>query len=228
MTAVSVLVPFTSEEPWRQRARDYVVGWYRTLGWEVVEGVCPGPWRKAVAVADAATRASGDILVVADADCVCDDVALAVAAVETGAAWAMPHGRVHRLDVVATEAVYAGIPARETIGRVQRPYRGWPAGGIVALARATWEQIPMDPRFVGWSGEDESWAAALDTLAGPCVRLDRPLFHLWHPPAARLSRRWGSHASRALAGRYRKARFRPAEMAALVGDARSLLQRATV
>lgn len=224
MADVSVVIPFTSDEPWRVRARDHVVDWYRRFGWETVEGTCPDPWRKAVAIADAVSRSAGDVLVVADADCVCDGVARAVAAVEgDGAAWAMPHLMVHRLDVVATEGVYAGVDPAVTVTRVQRPYRGWPGGGVVVLPRATWDRVPMDPRFVGWGQDDETWAMALTTLAGPCARLAADLYHLWHPPAPRQSRRWGSAANRALYGRYRAAAGLPVRMAALVAESAETL-----
>lgn len=225
--SVAVIIPFTSDEPWRVRARDHVARWWSCGGFNTVEGRCDGPWRKAVAVADAAARGDAEILVVADADVVLGDpfaVDDAIAAVRGGAAWAMPHGKVHRLDRAATEDVYdIGTSPGHTAGRTQRPYRGWPGGGIVVVARPTWERIPMDPRFVGWSGEDESWAAALDTLAGPCSRFDAALFHLWHPPQSRLSRRWGSREARVLTGRYRAARNDPGRMETLVGDARTLL-----
>lgn len=227
MTA-TVIIPFASDDPWRRRARDHVIEWWNGGGFDVIEGHCDEPWRKAVAVTAALRRATADVLIIADADVMVGDpfaVDDAVAAVAGGAAWAMPHGKVHRLDRAATEDVYdLGTWPGHTAGRAQRPYRGWPGGGIVVVTRETWERIPMDPRFAGWGGEDESWAAALDTLAGPCSRFDAALFHLWHPPQARLSRRWGSREARALTGRYRAARANPPVMEALVADARTLLQ----
>ena len=217
---VSVVVPFMSDEPWRLRARDHVTGWYRAQGYDVIEGACPGTWRKAVAVTDAARRASGEILVVADADCLCDGVAQAVAAVEAGAPWAIPHTLVHRLDEAATEAVYAGVSPAVTTGRAQRPYRGFAGGGIVVLPRDTWDRIPIDPRFEGWGQEDEAWAIALTVLSGTPWRGPDPLYHLHHPPLPRLSRHLGSTTSRELLARYSKAARsgRPA-MQALLDEA---------
>jgi len=227
---VSVVVPFASDDPTRRRARDYVRAWWESNGFEVVEGSCDEPWRKAVAVADAVRRSDGEILVVADADVVINDpfvIDEAVAAVRDQAPWVMPHGKVHRLDPTATEAVYAGIHPAETVRRTQSPYQGWAGGGIVVVARHTWNDIPMDPRFVGWSGEDESWAAALTTLSGPVVRFDRPLYHLFHQPQPRMSRRWGSTAARSLARRYSAARGEPDQMRALVAEAKQALLEET-
>lgn len=217
MTA-AVLIPYESSEPWRARARDHVVNRYRAAGHEVIEGGCPAPWRKAVAVDAAARHTTADILVVADADCACpvDD---AIAAVEAGAAWAVPHDLVHRLDEPATEIFYAtGEPGH---GRAQRPYRGFEGGGIVVVRRAVWDLAPMDPRFQGWGGEDSSWALALNILAGRPWRGTADLFHLWHPPAPRALRRWGTADNRALEIRYRlAARAGRRAMTDLVREAR--------
>lgn len=217
---VAVLIPFSSSEPWRARARDHVVGRYQAGGYEVVEGACHGPWRKAAAVDQAARRTTADILVVADADCVCP-IGDAVSRVRDGAPWAIPHDLVHRLDQPATEQLYTTGDAGP--GRAQRPYRGFEGGGIVALRRAVWEQVPMDPRFEGWGGEDSSWAVALNTLVGPPWRGVEDLLHLWHPPAPRVLRRWGTPDNRALEIRYRMAaRAGRRAMADLVAEARAV------
>lgn len=227
--SVAVLIPFASDDPWRTGARDYIAGSYEALGLDVVEGTCPDPWRKAIAVADAARNSTADVLVVADADCLCLDLAPAVVAVETGAAWAVPHLMVHRLDQAATEAVYAGTGPATTTGRVQRAYKGFAGGGITVIRRGVWEEIPLDPRFVGWGGEDSSWAMALTTLIGPPKRFDADLFHLWHPPPVRMTRRWGSQASRALEiGYKRAARTSRRAMADIVAEARAALELVAV
>lgn len=226
---VSVLLPFASDDRWRLDARSYVGGWYDALGFEVIEGTCPDPWRKGVAVAHAARRSTADVFVVADADCLCGGVAPAIAAVENGAAWAVPHLMVHRLDQTATEAVYVGAAPAGTIGRTQRPYKGFAGGGIVVLPRDVWEQVPLDPRFVGWGGEDSSWAMALTALVGPPVRFEADLFHLWHEPPTRMTRRWGSPPSRALELRYKRAaRANRRAMADVVAEARAAFELVAV
>lgn len=215
--SVAVVVPFTSDEPWRARARDHTVGWYRDRGYTAVEGACGPPWRKAAAVADALDRTAADVLVVADADCLSRPGG-AVTAVHRGAPWAIPHLMVHRLDVDATEAVYAGADPAATTGRTQRPYKGFAGGGIVIVSRSVYERVPLDPRFEGWGGEDSSWAMALTCMVGPPVRFDHDLFHLWHPPASRTLHRWGSAASRTLEIRYKRAARNRRQMADLLAE----------
>jgi hypothetical protein len=220
---VSVLIPFTSEDPARIQAWDHVVGWYAQFGWEIVKGGCLVPWRKAVAVAAAAERSTGETLVVSDADCLCDGVPAAVAAVETGAPWAIPHHLVHRLDQEATHAVYSGATAESTTGRTQAPYIGFAGGGIVVLPRSTYLDVPLDPRFEGWGQEDEAWALALTSLHGAPWRGTTPLYHLHHPPpATRRSRHVGSVASHQLLNRYlRAARTGRPAMRALLDETRT-------
>jgi hypothetical protein len=205
-----------------------------------------GPWCKANAVSSGVTVARGldavgddvlvdvsgdDVLVVHDADCWSDGLAEAIDAVATGRAqWAIPHSDVHRLTPEATAEVLAGkdpdvgmplVPHHE--GGHCRPYRGVPGGGIVVLARDAYEHVPLDPRFLGWGGEDEAWGLALNALLGEPWRGDAPLWHLWHPPQSRLNRHVGSDTSHALLTRYQyAAKDGPEAMRALVDEYRGV------
>lgn len=207
MTRVSVLVPFRPDGGHRDRAWEWVRDWWMRThpGWQVVEGNCPRPdsWVKALAVADALQRADGDLLVIADADVVCPDVEAAVQVVEDGAPWAIPHNIVYRFSEHATARLYVGVAPEEIRGGWDRkPYRGVEGGGLVVLPRETYGRVPLDPRFTEWGQEDESWAIALNMLAGRRWRGAAPLFHLWHPPAPRLNRHVGNPHSWALHVRY--------------------------
>lgn len=223
--AVSVMMPYTSDDEHRQAARRYVLDWYATRfpAWEIVEGDCPGEWSKGRALADAAARAAHDILVVADADSIVPADVLADAArrVAAGANWVVPHKLVYRFDQAPTDRIYAGTePAPNPAWcRGRRPYVGVAGGGIVVLTRQAWDTVGgIDPRFAGWGGEDISLARALETLVGPPVRLRAPLFHLFHPQELQGRRRRGSPESEALAGRYLDAHGKADVMRALVAE----------
>lgn len=221
-TAVSIVMPYTSDDEHRQAARRWVLGWYARHhpGWQLVEGACAGEWSKGAALADAVARASHDILVVADADSVVppDTLEEAVARVAAGAAWVMPHRTVYRLSDTHTTQVYAGAePQRRDTCRP--PYAGVVGGGITVLTRDAWQTVSgIDPRFVGWGGEDMAFGWALETLCGAGVHLTAPLYHLWHKQEAKGQRRHGSPESEALAGRYRDARNKPDAMRALIAE----------
>jgi hypothetical protein len=223
---VSVLVPYRGDDGGpRDRAWAYVRAWWAREhpSWDVVQGACPdGPWVKAHAVGDALCRVTGDILVVADADVVCQGAGPAVAAVQRGAAWAVPHRGVYRLTQPATDAVLNGGPLpsleqRLARGVVSESYTGVMGGGMVVLRRDAYGRVPLDPRYVNWGQEDLSWGIALTVTLGPPARLHYPLWHLWHPPQQRDSRAVGSAAGQALYERYRAAAT-PSRMRALLDE----------
>lgn len=97
-------------------------------------------------------------------------------------------------------------------------YQGFAGGGITVLPVRTYLDVPLDTRFTGWGGEDEAWALALRALVGPPWRGTAPLWHLWHPPQDRASRRWGSPEARDLYLRYRRAARHPDRMRALIAE----------
>lgn len=178
---------------------------------------------KAAAVADGLERATGDILIVADADVWVDKLDEAVGVFQAGMAWVIPHRLVHRLNQEATERVLEGAEpasAAQDGGYDQQPYTGWAGGGVAVLRRVDYERAPMDPRFVGWGSEDASFALALDCVLGRHTRLDADLWHLWHPPQPRMNRQVGSPEGEDLWRRYRKAARNRDRMLALIDEGR--------
>lgn len=208
--ACSVVVPWRSGCPHRLASWRWLRPKWEALGFEVVEGVHDeGPWCKALAVADGIRKATGSVLVLADADVWCDQTPDAVARCLDGVAWAVPHSLVHRLTHDATLDVIRGLPlTRRSFRRdslEEGSYRAHLGGGITVIRRDAYEQVPLDPRFRSWGHEDDAWALALAALIGPAWQSTAPLWHLWHPPQPRLSRDVGSEASAALFARYQTA-----------------------
>jgi len=189
----------------------------------IVEGFSPaGSWSKGEAIADALTRSTAATLVVLDADCLvpAEALAWAIALVVSGKApWAVPHGRVLRLDPATTadwigrlksepKAFPHGMPELDP-ERLARPaYAGFPGGGCFVVPRAIYEAAGGIPRaFRGWGSEDQAIGAILDCLAGPHVRLQGDLVHLWHEPQPTKSQRTGNHQRfSAVAGAARRGR----------------------
>lgn len=220
-----VIVPWRGGCPHRERAWAWVRARYAESHpeWPVVVVEAPeGPWVKAAAVMPVLAAYDFDIVIVADADVWVDELGNAVRNVQDGAVWAIPHTHVYRLDQQATDLVLAGASAT-TIGvqhYVERPYIGVAGGGLVVARADTLLDVPLDPRFIGWGGEDHGWGYALATLHGEPWRGDDPLWHLWHPPQPRMDRRHSSNASAALRRRYRAARTDPMVMRRLVEEAK--------
>ena len=222
---VSLVVPYRAGDPWREAAWEWVQVRYPPE-WEQVLGQCaPGPFNRSEAILEGASRASGDVLVVADADVWCDATVDAVAQVQDGKAWAVPHRRIYRLSKESTTRVlfgapWHGLPLSEDNRQDRRPYIGNAGGTLLVLSRAALEKAPPDPRFMGWGQEDEAWGCALRTLVGPVRRGVADLVHLWHPAQPRLDRRKGNPENVQLWQRYRRAEGSRPRMAALVDEGR--------
>ena len=214
---LQVIVPYMPSGPERAANLRWLLDRLEYLDYVVAE-IPEGTWVKAQAVNPAITESTAEFVAVCDADVYVPGLLGAVAAVISGAPWAVPHTKVHRLTQAATATVLAGAAPTVDMPTVERPYDGVPGGGCVVLPRQTAMDIPMDPRFEGWGGEDHSWGYALTTLAGDPWRSELPLFHLWHPTPPRTSRKLGSHRSEQLRRKYRDAMIFTADMETLVGS----------
>ena len=191
LNGVSVIVPRRGDNGSdRDKAWAWLKAHYETVhpDWAVLEDGCDaGPWRKGVAVDRAMQGAKGDVLVIADSDCILPKEALehAVELVATKQApWVIPHTLVKRLDKKATGALlcmpYNAEPPYE--GSLTRaPYVGFPGGGFIIVDHSAFQAAGGMPKsFAGWGAEDEATATIMDTLVGPHVRLEYDLWHMWH------------------------------------------------
>jgi hypothetical protein len=213
MNDIAVLIPYGNSTPWRKAALEYTVAWYaeNLENPRILLGYQSDPWCKAKAVANALSRSTESVVVVADADCVTPGIKQAVRAVQQGAAWAMPHLKVYRMSVTATQEIYRGASPGSMTGKNiwldQSPYKGYEGGGITVLRRDVYLDCPLDPAFMGWGQEDEAWAMALNGLYGAPWRGIAPLYHLWHEKPPRMSRYAGSEVSMARLNEYKEARI---------------------
>lgn len=241
MTTVGVVIPWHGEDPDREAAIGHVIdqlhhahhrrGWLKLAAGLTTdtapEFIKAGCVHWGVAALD--TIRPLDVVIVHDADVLVDarQLATAVHAVVSGAyRWAIPHQQVWRLNRAATGRLYDGDLAVDDVTRrdcAERPYPGIVGGGVTVVARSVWDATPMDPRFVGWGGEDISWGYALATLHGRPWRSRAPLIHLWHEPAERRTRSRGSRENDELRARYARAATRPELMAPLAAEARAAL-----
>lgn len=220
--SVAVLIPWRTQDPARVEIWSWVLKrWQlRHPTFEVVTGTpAEGPWSKGAAVMDALRQTKADTLIVADADVWCDGIQAAVSAIEQKRTrWAMPHRTVKRLSPEATKSVLSGRMVLDRSTDLIENHIARRGGGVVVLPREVLEGVPMDPGFTGWGQEDESWAIALETLAGPVWQGETPLFHLWHPPAERQTRAIGSAESLARYRRYQEAAGNQEQMRNIISE----------
>ena len=216
--SVAIIIPVGGTDPARTEALQWITDRYRRLhpDWELHHGRCDGEWSKGAAVADGLARTQAEVLVLADGDSFVADLTPAVRLVREGEAWVVPHRMVYRLGRGPSRDVMDGAePVPRRAGCDRRPYAGPPGGGIVVLTRDTYDAVGgIDPRYLGWGGEDVSFGWALRTLVGHECRLEAPLFHLWHPHAAPMLR--GSPESEDLVAEYTAAVGVPRLMRAVI------------
>lgn len=207
----TVVIPWADDgQPERAAALAFVLDRWaqRHPTWAVTVATAPAdPWCKAAAVMPAVEAAADGPVVVADADVWCDGAAAAVDGLGE-APWAIPHWYVRRLNAAATTAVYEGVSfeALDAYSLAERAYLGVPGGGMLVAPRDVLLSVPLDPRFIGWGGEDYSQGCALLAVYGEPWRSQTEwLWHLWHPPQLRPDRRTPNAANEALRQRYRSA-----------------------
>jgi len=215
MSDFTVVIPIAIPLP---ADREAALRWVQTQlrdhfpDWPVVLGAIAAeqPWSKGRAVREGMRVVETPGVIVHDSDVwvAPDELHACATAVTCGHPWAQPHSTVYRLSRAGTSKVTHGqlgvVPDHWLSGAMleRRPHHAPPGGGIVVTSRLVYEQVPMDDRFVGWGGEDISWARALDTLAGPAYRGNAAMWHLHHEPQAMRPGRRASEDSERLASRY--------------------------
>lgn len=206
----AVILPY-SGNPLREKQYQWVKRYYETyFPFEVVTGSCEGRWRKGVAIADALAKTDAQTLYIIDAD-----IILPFVDVEPDGL-VIPFNRCYNLTQSATERLYdcgVGIPSGLPLEKVRERFR-W-AGGVWIIDRALYELLPVDSRFEGWGGEDESFCLAIATLHSPLTMLDGDVWHLWHEPQPEKIKFKRTH-NWTLLKAYRSAKRRPERMAEVV------------
>lgn len=204
MEGLSVLMPVggaVDTDPWRKRAFDWLMQRYAEIPYDIDIEMAFGtsdqvPYNRAQARNDAFSAATGDVLLVADADTVYHPAALqiAVGMVRSGGVpWVIPYaeGRYYNLSQDATDFMLNTGPAHvvpepptpDEYGTYEHKITSW--AGLLVLSRESWEKAGgYDETFRGWGYEDNAFRYALDHAVGSHVRVrgsSAYAMHLWHP-----------------------------------------------
>jgi hypothetical protein len=215
--SISVVIPFKSDNLYRQKSFDWVKLWWKINfpGWQKLVAF-NDPFTKAGAINYGVRETSGDTIVIADSDCFTPDVAglqRLVEEVESGKQpWMTPHRFVYRLPEKISNTVYEenSIDLKGLTRSI-----GCIGGGLLIVSREAWNiSGGFDERFTTWGGEDVSFGMALESLCGPQTRGRLDLVHLWHPPMSGDFRLPDSTAR--LIQDYRRASRHPDRMRALI------------
>lgn len=185
---VSIVMPCRDTDEWRYAIHSWVIVRIRCLypDFELCLGDPDGDFQRSQARNLAAAKATGDVLIVWDADTFCNDVFLkeALALVEQTGTWAFPYGRYYNLNETYTRDLIRKN-ARDEYPRpepfeVEHDIES--TGGIYVITRQAWDQIGgYDENFVDWGYEDNAFHLAGRTLVGAPSRVQKGwVSHLWH------------------------------------------------
>lgn len=241
---ISLLVPFRDDGEHRSRVWDWLRRYWETSlpDAEIIEGHHDGRiFSKARAVNEAATRASGSVFAILDADAYLPATTIQECAdiIATHRRWFVPYEHLYRLSEAHTLHLLTTdpttpIPLPPTQDLLDTGPRNHSDGAhkhgamCQVMSREAFEKVHgMDPRFnKGWGSEDTSFLRSLDTLWARHETMPGNIAHLWH---ARIgendggkTRKWQGQrrlgANKALGRRYRNAEGNRIAMRKLIAE----------
>lgn len=223
---LSIIVPYrpepNREELW-QTTREHLAKAFPDAELVVSgdRGDDPALFNHGQAINMAARRATGDVLLIADADTIPDPPASlkdAVAATTEDRLWRLPSD-YYMLTEQATRCIVAGgVWPVDSYYEWHGRNRSW-SGLVIVPIEAFMLVGGYEERFVGWGADDAAMALALTTLWGPVVRYEGAALHLWHGRDDQ-NRGWYDAApdGNRLVTRYEQAAGNRDEMRALIGE----------
>jgi glycosyltransferase involved in cell wall biosynthesis len=191
MIEISVLIPYKPDYGFRDEAFRWISAFYQK-NMPFAE-VCLGHsnsvnFSRGQAINNAAKKAKTDIFLIADNDIFYDPNLIFEAKEKLKHnAWIIPFKRVHDIQEVSTKKLLQTEPNWQISMHVQSTIRTpGSKGGLSLIPREHFEAVNgFDERFVGWGGEDDAFACSVDTICGKHDRLNKEIYHLWHPNSKR-------------------------------------------
>ena len=225
--AFSVIVPWRTDNGWRQTLWDWNKARWQAFfpEAEIIEADSgQEPFSRGESRNRAVSRATNDLLVIADADTIANPPAITTALelAEKGQ-WVIPYSedRYYNLNAETTHIVIQSFRPQATFpepmpGCWDHKITSW--AGMIVLHRNAFDAVGgYDKRFKGWGYEDNDFRLALDAIWSPHVRVDGFVAHLWHPVGE--SDAFGQPhigANRALHVQYEHSAGNPARMRKLI------------
>ena len=241
---ISLLIPYRASNRQRKIVFRWLLHYWRNElpEAEIVVGRSKSKvFCKTEAFNDAASRATGRVLVLLDADTympggIIDNCADRILEELDNHLWFVPYRHLYRLNKKITQAIInsdprnplrlpSPVPEEDLDDNGLKSSYGHRYGAMIMIfPREALEVLGcFDERFKGWGGEDVAILRALDTLWGKHKTTRNDVLHLWHPVIGRSykSRMWGGQNKQFnanLANQYHRATRHPSKMRALVDE----------
>ncbi|MFE4521035.1 glycosyltransferase [Cytobacillus firmus] len=222
---ISVIIPFHPDLGPRDKAFNWIRKYYEIYfpSAEKIIARSKAPFNKSKAINEAAKNSKGSIIVIADADIVINPRFLRKAIKMLDSyPWIIPYNDVLDLTRVSTNRLLQTNPSWPLLANLEFQKRKTknviPVGGLNIIKRECFESAGgFDERFQGWGGEDDAFAAAMNTFCGHYKRVDQSIYHLWHPRSKPSDNR-NYHTNFELALRYCKAQGNKSEMRKIIQE----------
>lgn len=147
--------------------------------------------------------ATGDVVVLWDADTLVEELPLREALYEAqmDSLMHLPYENYRCLTPSATKKALRGL---DLVGLKSEWETEWGGSGVVVIRPEAYWVAGQQPEFEGWGFEDAIFKICADTLLGKSVRHAGTVHHLWHPkswnfddPDYIRNREWGEKYDRA-------------------------------
>jgi GT2 family glycosyltransferase len=187
---ISFLVPFKSDNGYRDKIFKWILTFYEKyfpnaeicIGSSISE-----PFSRSEAINNAALKSTKNIFVIVDSDLIYDPTIIKTSIeLLNNNSWVVPYNFINYLSQSSTEHLLTTPPTWPLRVNLDAPKINYGkigvTGGICIIPRKNFQRVRgFDTRFIGWGGEDDAFAFAVNTLCGKYTRLDGQIFHLWHP-----------------------------------------------
>ncbi len=189
MSQISLIIPFHSDNGPREKAFRWIIDYYKTIlpDAEFIVGSSPAPFNKSSSINRAVKNASGEILIILDADIICSPEAIYTSLhLLDRYTWVIPFKKVLDLTEESSKTLLNSKPQwplpHNLEVNIRKAGDAIPVGGINIVRKKDFITVGgFDERFKGWGGEDDAFAAAMNTICGRFKRINNNIYHIWHP-----------------------------------------------
>lgn len=198
---ISVCIPYGFTD----NRRAIICAWVTARWWalhpdfEVVYGDSNrDPFSRSQARNEAATKATGDVLIFADADTFTtpDNVEQGLDMLKNGAPWVIGSGNYYSLDEPCSDRFLEQPPDIDVTGPLTYHWvmKNRSIAGIQFMFRDAF--VGYDERFIDWGWEDNAFQVLMDRKNGNHWRTKGNLYHLHHEPGLKFEQPHIQHNER--------------------------------